>query len=756
MPEQTDVYLRTCPLCEAMCGLKVSVTAGKVTDIRADPDDVWSQGYLCPKGTTLGHLYEDPDRLRRPLVKGDDGVHREVSWDEAFEEIERRLRPILDSDGAAAVTSYIGNPIAHNLSLGQYVGAFIGMAQAAGMTQIYSAGTVDQWPNNVASALMYGNMWAFSVPDIERCDYLLMLGANPSASQGSLLATRDIMGRLAALRKRGGKFLVVDPRRTRTAEASDEWIAIRPGTDALLLFAILHTLTSENLVQVTPKLQKKVSGLDEVLALAADFSPEDVADTCGIPAESIRRIARDLTRTQRSAVYGRIGTCTQEFGTLAQWLIETINIAIGTLDRAGGKMFPKAVTWSLMNVKPPDQPADGWEFGRWHSRVRGAPEILGQFPVSCMAEEIATPGQGRLRALITLAGNPVISAPDSAALDAALPKLDCMISVDNSLNETTRHAHVILPGLSPLEQGHHDDLLWQFAVRSAARWSDPVFEPEAGRPAEWQILLRLAGAMLGMPANEDQSEALDEAFFTGVVGTLVETSYSPIAGRDAETICAETSRLSPSGPERMLDLIIRMGPFGDDFGNRPGGLTLAEVKKHPHGLDLGELQEHRLDDIIQTPSGKIELIHKHLTNDVARLRESLNRERPAFVLTSRRHLRSNNSWMHNTPSLLKGRDRCTLLIHPDDAARVGVSNGAKARVRSTAGEVVVAAEVSDEMMPGVVSLPHGWGHDRPGTRMSVAATRPGVNSNLLNPGTLVDVPSGNAIVNGVPVEISPA
>lgn len=750
MPEAARVHLRTCPLCEAMCGLRITVEAGKVRDIRADPDDVWSQGYICPKGSTLGHLYEDPDRLRRPLVKDANGIHQEVSWEEAFAEIERRLRPVLESDGAAAVGSYIGNPTAHNISLGYYVGAFIGMSQAAGLTQLYSAGTVDQWPNNVVSALLYGSMWTITVPDVERSDYLLMLGANPSASQGSLLAIRDVMGRLAALRKRGGKLVVVDPRRTRTAEAADQWVGIHPGTDALFLFAILQTLAEEKLIRTPAELADKVVGLEAVLRMAAEFTPERVAKRCGIDAATIRGIARDLAASKRGAVYGRIGTCTQEFGTLAQWLIEVLNIAIGTLDRAGGKMFPKPVTWSLINVKPPDQPAEGWQFGRWNSRVRGAPEILGQFPVSCMAEEIVTPGPGQIRALITLAGNPVISAPDSAALDAALPSLDCMISVDNALNETTRHAHVILPGLAALEQGHHDDLLWQFAVRSVAHWSDPIFPPEEGRPAEWQILLRLAGTMLGMPASEDHTEELDEAFLAGVLATLTEAPYSPLHNRNAEEIAAA---LSGRGPERLLDLGIRMGPFGEDFGNQPDGLTLARVKEHPHGLDLGELQENRLDEVLRTESGKIELIHEHLTADLARLRDSIDRPHPDLVLTSRRHLRSNNSWMHNVHSLLKGPERCTLLMHPQDAERFGILHGGKARVRSESGELIVQAEISDEMMPGVVSLPHGWGHDLPGTRMAIAATRPGVNSNRLNPGTLIDVASGNAVVNGVPVVV---
>jgi len=747
------IHLRTCPLCEAMCGLRVTVDDGRVASIRPDPDDVWSKGYVCPKGTTIGHLHEDPDRLRRPLIRNADGSHREVGWDEAFAEVERLLRPVLSEHGPASAAIYVGNPTAHNLSLSHYVGALIGMAQAAGITQLYSPGTADQWPNNVVSALLYGSMWTISVPDVDRTDYLLMLGANPSASQGSLLAAADVMGRLAELRKRGGKLVVVDPRRTRTAECADEWVPIQPGTDALLLFAILHTLVEEDLVRPGASLRARVTGLEEALALAEPFAPEHVAAACGVDAATIRRLARELAAAPSAAVYGRIGTCTQEFGTLTQWLIELCNIATGNLDRIGGKMFAKPIAWSLIGIKPPDQPADGWRFRRWKSRVRGAPEILGQFPVSCMAEEIATPGDGRIRALITVAGNPVISAPDAASLDRALPKLDCMVSVDNWLNETSRHAHVVLPGLSPLEQAHHDDLLWMFAVRSAARWSPPVFPVTPGRPAEWEILLRLAGALLGTPADQVDVAGLDDAYFAGVVGVLTTSAGTPLHGRSADEVLA---RARGRGPERLLDLTIRMGPWGDDFGRRPDGLTLERVQQHPHGLDLGPLQPDRLPEILRTTSGTVELVHEHLSADVDRLLARLDRPRPALVLTSRRHLRSNNSWMHNVAPLMTGRDRCTLLIHPHDARARGIHDGQQARVRTSAGELVVAAEVSDEMMPGVVSLPHGWGHDRPGTRMSVAAERPGVNNNVLNPGELVDLPSNNAVLNGVPVEVTPA
>ncbi|MEW6273447.1 MAG: molybdopterin-dependent oxidoreductase [Thermodesulfobacteriota bacterium] len=446
-------HVRTCPLCEAMCGLVLTVEGDRVTRVRPNHDDVWSRGYVCPKGAVLGELHHDPDRLRAPLVR--DGERwREVGWDEAFAEVERRLRPVLERHGLGAVTAYVGNPTAHSFSLSRYVGAFVALSS---LPVIYSPGTIDQWPKNLVGALLFGGMWDFPVPDLDRTDHLLMLGANPAASQGSLLAAADVLGRLDAIRGRGGRVVVVDPRRTGTAEHADEWLPIRPGTDALLLMAMVHVLFAEGRVRLG-RLAAMTDGVERVREACAPFSPDAVAGSCAIPAATIRRLARELSDAERAAVYGRIGTCNQEFGTLASWLVEVLNVLTGNLDREGGAMFANPLAWSSTSLRPPDQ-AGGWAFHRCRSRVRGVPEVLGQFPVSCLAEEIATPGDGRIRALITIAGNPVISTPGAAALDASLPLLDCMVSVDNYLNETTRHAHVVLPGLSPLEQPHYDEMI---------------------------------------------------------------------------------------------------------------------------------------------------------------------------------------------------------------------------------------------------------------------------------------------------------
>jgi anaerobic selenocysteine-containing dehydrogenase len=733
-----QVHLRTCPLCEAMCGLEIHVADDRVELIRADRDDAWSRGHLCPKGTAVGHLHHDPDRLRRPLVREGD-TWREVSWDAAFRRCDELLAPVIAEHGIEAVTAYVGNPLAHNMSLGRYIGVLIGMS---GIPMIYSAGTVDQWPKNVSSHLMYGGMWKIPVPDIRRTDLLVIMGANPHASQGSLLACPDVMGEIAEIRARGGRVIVVDPRRTGTAERADEWLPIVPGTDAALLLAVAQVLFAEDLVDLGT-VADRLDGVEEMRGLVADWTPERVAPVTGIDAARIRALARELAGTERAVVYGRIGTCNQEFGTLASWMVDVVNVLTRHFDVPGGAMFPRPAAWPVTDLPMPGLEGGAPNFGRWRTRVRGAPEVLGHVPVSCLAEEIATPGEGQIRALFTVAGNPVLSTPEGDRLDAALAGIDCMISVDNYLNETTRHAHVILPGLSPLEQAHHDDLLWSFAVGSAARYSPPIFPPEDGRPHEWEILIRLAGACLGQPAGEVDVAAIDDGFFDVLAMTQ---------GLDGPTL---RERYDAGGPERMLDLTLRTGPFGDRYGERPEGLTLDKVKAEPHGIHLGPMVP-RLDEVVTIPGGRVVLAPPYITDDLPRLAARLDRPADDLVLVNRRQLQSNNSWMHNVPALVKGRNRCTLHMHPDDAARAGVADGDVAVVASEAGRVEVPVEVTDAIAAGVVSLPHGWGHDRPGARLSVAREHAGINSNILSPGTFVDVISGNAAVNGIPVTVVPA
>ncbi len=714
-----------------MCGLEIRVEGGKVTGIRGNPDDVWSRRHVCPKGVSLAALHDDPDRIRRPLIKVD-GRWQEVSWDTAFRRCTELLVPVIRKYGIGAVTAYTGNPLAHSFSLARYSGVLLGMS---GMPVTYSPGTVDQWPKNLSSHLMYGGWWNFPVPDIERTDLLVIMGANPAASQGSLLAAPDVMGLINAIRKRG-KVIVIDPVRTFTAARADEWLPIVPGTDAALLLAVAHTLFDEDLINPGPH----VDGVDTTRRVAADWPPGRVSEVTGIDEDRIRRLARELAGTEKSVVYGRIGLCNQEFGSLASWLVDVINILTGHFDTPGGAMFPKPAAWSITTQPLPGLEGGAPEFGRWRTRVRGAKEVLGQAPVSCMAEEIATPGDGQLKALITVAGNPVLSTPGGDKLDEVLPMLDAIISVDLWLNETTRHADVILPGLSPLEQPHHDDLVLQFAIHSIANYSAPVFDP-GDRPHEWEILIRLAGLCTGTPAEDVDVAAIDDGFFDYLAFTR---------GFDGPEI---RKLYDHGGPERILDLTLRTGPFGDRYGENPGGLTLDMLRANPNGIDFGPMVA-QLPDILGTPDKKIRLAPPYLLDDLPRLAARMERPAEPLVLVSRRHLRSNNTWLHNVPALMKGKDRCTLLIHPDDAASCGVTDNDIVTVKSAAGEIKVPVEVTDAIKSGVVSMPHGWGHGKPGTRMAVANSSPGANTNVLSPPTFIDEPSGNGALNGIPVTVS--
>jgi anaerobic selenocysteine-containing dehydrogenase len=753
------LHYRTCPFCEATCGLEVETEGGEVVSVRGDKDDVFSHGFICPKAHGLKQLHEDPDRLRTPLVRRD-GELVEASWDEAFEEIDRRLSPLLAEHGRDAVAVYLGNPIVHNLSGVLYGPAFL---RALGSRNIYSASTVDQMPKQVSSGLMFGTMLSIPLADVDRTDHLLILGANPLVSNGSLLTAPDMRGRLRAIRARGGKVVVVDPRRTRTAEEADEHHFIRPGTDAILLAAMACTLIEEGLADPGP-LAEHLNGLDEVTRLVRAFPPERASELCGVPAGDIRRMARELAAAPRAAVYGRIGTCTQEFGTLASWLVDVLNALTGNLDREGGAMFARAAA-AQKNSSGNGGAGKGVRLGRWDSRVRGLPETFGELPVSCLAEEIETPGDGQVRALITLAGNPVVSTPNARRLERAIEGLGFRLAIDLYVNETTRHADVVLPAPQPLERSHFDLAFYQLSVRNVANYSPAVFEGSG--PAEWELLLRLAGVVSGQGPNADV-DAVDDLVVSTFVQREVATPGSRVEGRDpAELIEALEPR---RGPERMLDFMLRVGPYGDAFGesadtgsgdpppangDRPPALTLALLEANPHGVDLGA-HRPRLPEVLRTPSGKVELAPDGIVSDLERLRASLERGRNGdMVLIGRRQLRSNNSWMHNLPALVKGKDRCTLHVHPDDAERLGLDDGGRALVSSAAGRIVAPVELTDAIMPGVVSIPHGWGHDAPGVRMRVASEHAGVNSNVLADETQIDPVSGNAVLNGIPVEIAP-
>ncbi|WP_405782044.1 molybdopterin-dependent oxidoreductase [Streptomyces sp. NBC_00859] len=722
-PPAARTALRVCPLCEATCGLVLTIEGTRVTGARGDRDDVFSHGFICPKGASFGELDADPDRLRTPLVR-ENGVLRKAEWDEAFGLVAARIGPLRREHGADSVGVVLGNPNVHTVAGALYPSALLA---AVGTRNLFTASTLDQMPKHVAAGLLFGDPLAVAVPDLDRTDHLLLLGANPLESNGSLCTAGDFPGRLRALRRRGGTLTVVDPRRTRTARTADSHLAIRPGTDALLLAALAHTLFDEKLTALGT-LADQVQGVTEVEEAVRDFTPEAVAAACDLDAVVIRGLARELAAAPAAAVYGRIGSSTVEFGTLTNWLVDVLNILTGNLDRPGGALFPLPAT------SPPPRPAGpgkGFALGRWRSRVSGHPEAKGELPVAALAEEIDTPGTGRIRALISIAANPVLSAPDGDRLDRALAGLDFMVSVDPYLNETSRHADVVLPPPPPSQSAHFDYVFNGMAVHNQVRYSRPAVPLAAGLMDESEIHARLILA-LGERHGADPAEV-----DTAAIGRMLTRAGVPgeLAGR-------LTGR---TGPERRLDLMLRLGPYD---------LTLDRLISHPHGIDIGPLRP-RLAQVLRTRSGRVELCPEPIAADLPRLRRALSAGPAPLVLVGRRHLRSNNSWMHNLPALNSGSNTCTLQVSPQDADRIGLTDGGRARVRGAGGELLVPVEVTDAVRAGVVSLPHGWGHDRPGTRLGVASARPGVNVNQLLDGSLLDPLSGTAVLNGFPVEVSP-
>ncbi len=738
---ETRRHYRICPLCEACCGLEIETRGKQVLGIRGAAQDVFSQGFICPKGVSLKDLHEDPDRLRQPLIKRD-GVFVEASWDEALAEVERRLLPLLQSGGPDAVAAVVGNPAAHKLSLLSY---FPHLVRALGTRNVFSASTLDQMPKQLSSGLMFGHWLSIAVPDIERCDWLLMLGANPMVSNGSLWTVPDYRGKARAMRARGGRILVVDPRRSETAAAADEHLPIRPGGDVFLLLGMVHTLFDEGLVRLG-RLAEWSAGLETLRVAVAPYSPERMARGCDIPAATQRRLARELAAAPRAAVYGRIGTCTQRFGTLNSWLIDVLNVLSGHLDAPGGMMFAKAAAFAANTQGRPGS-GRGITTGRRHSRVSAAPEVFGELPITVLAEEIETATSaagGQVRALICVAANPVLSAPNGPRLARALDSLDFMLSLDIYLNETSRHADVILPGLSPLEDLHYDMAFPQLSYRNHARFSAPVFAKPVDMPEEWETLLRLAAMVEGKDWRSD-TQQLDDA--------ALARDLARLAGDQAAAVLQALQPLR--GPERLIDLALRSGPYGDGFGRKPEGLTLAKVRSAPGGIDLGPLQP-RIPELLRTPSGRIELAPAPLLEDLGAVDAALQAERPPLLLIGRRDLRSGNSWMHNLPVLAKGPERCLLWVHPQDAARLGLADGSLARLSRAQASLQVRVTLQPDMSPGVVSLPHGWGHDLAGARLGLAAQRPGVNLNALLDDGLRDPLSGNAVLSGVAVQLAPA
>jgi anaerobic selenocysteine-containing dehydrogenase len=692
-------HLHTCTFCEATCGVVVTVEGDQVVSVRGDKDDPLSAGYLCAKGPALADVHHDPDRLRHPLVRTG-STWREAGWDEAFDLVASRLRAVQAEHGRDAVAVYMGNPTAHSLGLLTYGQMLFTSLKTK---HRFSATSVDQLPHMLAGLEVLGHQLLLPVPDLDRTDLFVCLGANPAASNGSLMTAPNVRGRMKAIAERGGRVVLVDPRRTESATVATEHHFVRPGTDALLLLSMVHVLFAEDLVRPT----LPVAGLAELRAAADAYAPEVTAPVTGVDADVVRDLARSLATTERAVLYGRVGISTQEFGSLCAWLVLAINALTGHLDTVGGFMITSP---AVDMVALTGRAGRTGSFGAYRSRVRGLPEFGDELPVAVLSEEIETPGPGQIRALLTAAGNPVLSTPNGRRLERALGQLDFMVSIDFYLNETTRFADVILPPTSHLERSHYDLFFPMLAVRNTARWVPAVFERGPDQRHDWEICAELTSRIAGPRAIS----GLQRGLFR---------------------------RLTP---DRLVDLALRTGPRKR--------MSLKRLKAEPSGVDLGPL-EPRLLSQLRTKSKAVELAPKVFLDDLPRLAARLERgaDEGALVMIGRRHIRSNNSWLHNSERLVKGDPRCTLLVHPSDAAARGLADGAVATLTSASGTVEVPVEVTDTVMPGVVCLPHGWGHHRDGIRMSVAAAHAGTSANDVTDDQFVDALTGNAAVNGVPV-----
>ena len=702
----TRTHHRVCHLCEAMCGLVIQTEGDKVTDVRGDKDDPLSRGHVCPKAVALQDIHEDPDRLRKPMKRirtaPGEYQHVEIEWSEALDLAADALASTIEKQGIDAIGAYFGNPAVHNYGMLTHQRNLFRHIRTRNR---FSATSVDQLPHHLVSLWCFGHMLLHPIPDVDRTHYFLMLGANPLASNGSIWTVPDVRQRLKDLKSRGGKLVVVDPRRTETAELASEHLFIRPGSDAAFLLAMIHVLFCDDLVAPGP-LGDFTDGLDEVAAAVSELSPDWAAPLTGIEADDIVRIAHELAEAEAGICYGRMGVSTQAYGALCQWAIQVINVATGHLDKPGGSLFTRPAMDQVVNTNPGG-------FGRFASRGRGLPEFNYELPAATMVDEIRTEGEGQIRLMFTGAGNPVLSTPNGRALDEALEEVDFMISVDPALNETTRHADVILPPTSPLEHDHYDIAFHNLAIRNTARYSPAVFEKPEGALHDWEI-------------------------------------FSELGARVAARLNLEPMPTYP--PDRMVDAALKSGPYGE---HTDWQLSIDKLKAHPSGIDLGPL-EPSCPERLQTPNQRIQLAIPEVLADIERFVKDTDVAGDHYRLIGRRHVRDNNSWMHNHHRLMKGKPRCQLLMHPDDVAKEGWQSGMVVTIESRVGAIDAELAASDEMMPGVVSLPHGYGHGLAGTRGEVASRHAGVSCNDITDEQFVDQLSGNAAVNGVSVRLSAA
>ncbi len=682
---------RACPLCEAICGLEFQFDDDKLLAIRGDDADPFSRGHICPKGNAILDLENDPDRLRRPMLRNGN-AWQEISWDEAFTLAGEKLAATQAQHGADSIGSYLGNPNVHHFGHIAYVPALL---KAFRSRNVFSASSVDQWPHQLVNAQMYGHQFLLPIPDIDHTDYFLMLGANPMASNGSLMTVPDVRARIKALTARG-TLVVIDPRKTETAELASVHHFIRPASDVYFLIAFLQALQHAGPARLHAY-TGKLTGFETAMAAIAAFPSQDIPAMTGIADETIQNMAHAFYAAQRAVAYGRMGVSVQAHGTLCQWLLQLINLYCGQLDAVGGALVNEAALPITGKGTSPGARS------RWHSRVRGLPEFSGELPVSVLHEEITTPGDGQIRALFTSAGNPVLSTPNGVALDAALQQLDFMLSMDIYINESTQHADLILPPASFLTQYHYDSVFNAFAVRRVARLNTPLRERGEDERADWEIVNGIGAA------------------------------YAKAAGKPWQDL----------PPPKTL---IAMG-----LANGSSGLDIAQLQAAEHGIDIGALRPSMLSRL-QTESGTIEAAPPLFMQALQALPQQLPKSaNGSLQLIGRRDIRSNNSWMHNAPRLVKGKARHHLLMHEDDIFSRGLNDGAHVRVRSGTGEITVELKASRSVMPGVVCLPHGFGHQKQGVRLQHATELAGPSYNDLTDASALDGPSGNAALNGVDV-----
>ncbi len=681
-----------------MCGLEIEHNGTEVLSIKGDKNDTLSKGHICPKAVVLQDLYHDKDRLKTPIKKTATGWE-EISWEAAYDEVVEKLRSIQEKYGKNAVGSYRGNPTVHNIGLMAFGAPFM---QSIGSNQKYTATSVDQLPHHFASLMMFGHYLLFPIPDIDRTDFMLIMGGNPAVSNGSIMTAPDFSNRLKAIKKRGGQVVVIDPRFTETSKIANKHFHIKPGTDAFLLLALIHVIFDENLANAG-HLKNHINGWETIQEIAIQYPPEKITKITGIDTEDIQQLARQFAAAKTAVCYGRLGLSTQEFGGLCQWLVNVLNCITGNLDTEGGALFTlPAIDIVGMSKKT----GKTGSFNKRQSAVHKLPEFTGEFPVATLADEILTPSANQIKAMVTIAGNPVLSTPNGKQLEKAFESLEFMVAIDIYLNETTKHADIILPTTTGLETPLYDLVFHQFAIRNTAKYSEVLFEKSEEQRHDWEILKELTKRLSG--------------------------------------------KENPANLEQTLDYMLQFSCYKEPK------LTIAELKKHPHGLDFGALKP-QLPERLFTADKKVELAHPLFIKDLERLNTKLDewhvKTTYPFALIGRRQLRSNNSWMHNSMRMVKGKKRCTLLIHSNDANTLNLNDGQTVTVTSNVGQVKLPIEITDTMMQGVVSIPHGWGHHRKGTNITIAQQYAGVSLNDLTNAMQLDELTGNADFSGTKVKI---